>query len=238
VPGTPRARLAASRSWPACRLGEDLDGRRKSREGCRGWSEVIRRSTTGAKRECDGATRGTVKRKSRTNPSDGSGRADGSGWGVNERRSELDNWECSKLRWTDGYKHNPGARTGTANGAQCSEKNSWRKRSLTRVRFPGYPRCAATRMSGNGTDKPACAVPIWKCWRRTVCGVEQLERQPRNDRRWSGSRARGGSGLQYAMMVVRRDLCVRCLKGKPCNESVCQRVGRVGGQTKRSSQTA
>jgi hypothetical protein len=31
---------------------------------------------------------------------------------------------------------------------------------------------------------------------------------------------------------------VSCLKGKPCNKSVCQRVGRVGGQTKRSSQTA
>jgi hypothetical protein len=33
-------------------------------------------------------------------------------------------------------------------------------------------------------------------------------------------------------LVVRRDLCVRCLKGEPCSSSVFQRVGRGGGRTK------
>ncbi|KAH3967857.1 hypothetical protein HBH98_164240 [Parastagonospora nodorum] len=45
---------------------------------------------------------------------------------------------------------------------------SWRKRSLTRVALPGDPRFVATRMSGTGAKKPECAVPIWKCSRRSV----------------------------------------------------------------------
>jgi hypothetical protein len=39
-------------------------------------------------------------------------------------------------------------------------------------------------------------------------------------------------------LVVRRDLRVRGLEGTTLQRSVCQRVGRVAGQTKRWSQTA
>jgi hypothetical protein len=39
-------------------------------------------------------------------------------------------------------------------------------------------------------------------------------------------------------LVVRRDLWVGGLEGTTLQRSVCQRVGRVAGQTKRWSQTA
>lgn len=56
-----------------------------------------------------------------------------------------------------------------------AQKRSWRKSSLTRENYPGYPRCNATRMASNDAEEAEYSHPIWKCWRRFVLTVDQLD---------------------------------------------------------------
>jgi hypothetical protein len=97
---------------------------------------------------------------------------------------------------------------------------------------PGWPRSAATRMFGNGADEAGRVAPDEEILEKCARVQEQLAPS-----HWETEivrqMKRGEPGQQWAL-VVRRDLCVRCLKGEPCsseysNESDGEEAGLRDG---------
>jgi hypothetical protein len=102
---------------------------------------------------------------------------------------------------------------------------------------------------GPGVPSFGCDEGVWQ-WRRgnrkAPSRFGKLERKRarsgsasrrRQEMTGDGPAAVGVEKADGRDVVVRRDLCVSCLKGRPCSTGLLERVGRVAGQTKRWAQT-